>query len=71
MLASVLTTALQGFEPIERDGTYKWLRPEYPGNYEQLKRDYGVEIVDGELVALNGRRELPVGISFEYSCSLA
>lgn len=64
-------SGLQGFEPIERDGTYKWLRPEYPGNYEQLKRDYGVEIVDGELVGLNGRRELPVGISFEYSCSLA
>lgn len=64
-------SGLQGFVPIARDGAYKWLRPEYPDNYAQLKRDYGVEIVDGALVGQNGCDEVPVAISFEYSCCLA
>lgn len=64
-------SGFQCYEPIERDGSYKWLFPEYPDNYVQLKQDYGVEIVNGVWVGGNGCGEVPVTISFDYSFSMA
>lgn len=63
-------SGLKHFAPISCSGKYRLIRAEFPHNYDCLKRDYGLEIVDGKLVNHTGSDMVDVRVAFDYSLNL-
>lgn len=63
-------SGLKHFAPISCSGKYLLLRAEFPHNYDSLKRDYGLEIINGKLVNNTGSNMLDSRIAFDYSLNL-
>lgn len=56
-------------DTAEYDGQYRFLRPEFPNNYEFLKEKYSVEVVNGKLKSTTGEQNVHPNFLFEFNVS--
>jgi hypothetical protein len=63
-------SGLKHFVPISCSGKYRLIRAEFPHNYDCLKRDYGLEIIDGKLVSCTGNDLVDSRLAFDYSLNI-
>lgn len=64
-----LTTMAQLRTTNTYDGQYRFLRTEFPNNYEFLKEKYNVEVVNGKLKSLTGEQNVHPNFLFEFNVS--
>ena len=64
-----LTTMAQLRTTNAYDGQYRFLRAEFPNNYEFLKEKYNVEVVNGKLKSLIGEQNIHPNFLFEFNVS--
>lgn len=64
-----LTTMSRIRDTAEYDGQYRFLRPEFPNNYEFLREKYSVEVVNGKLKSTTGQQNVHPNFLFEFNVS--
>ena len=64
-----LTTKQYIRDTATYNGQYRFLRPEFPNNYQVLKEQYNIEVVNGKLKSLTNEEGVHPHFLFEFNVS--